>query len=305
MEKGYVKRLIFWGIVFLITTACAGLGIYFYYSGYGEAGKIRQKLLPIVERFNTINYITELKTNNNIDVHAKVVQDKIVVSYITSSNETKFEFTYSKERNMEVITNKYNTSDSVSGEIIARGMIDAVYKTNNGIGSIFDNYKINDFVNTTIEQGVNVITGNDIQIKININENIIDNLQGNPNQEENPEVVINYITTDDLSNMINDLESQNRYEVNKSSINVLIISDNNNYQIYLENAENNEDTTYNSLISIIQLLSPDIYNTILTNGDRLNEDKETDGYRVVTNATVEVDNTFNEGNSILEVILNK
>lgn len=305
MEKGYVKRLIFWGIIFLITTACAGLGVYFYYSGYGKAGEIRQKLLPIVERFNTTSYIVELKTKNNIDVHAKVVQNKIVVSYITSSNETKFNFTYSKEGNMEVITNKYNTSDSVSGEIIARGMIDAVYRANNGSGSIFDKYKINDFVDTTLEQGVNVITGNDIQIKININENIIDNLEGNPNQEENPEGVVSYITTDDLSNMTSDLESQNRYEISKSSIKVLVISDDNNYQIYLENTDNNEDNTYNSLISIIQLLNPDIYNTILTNGDRLNEDKEADDYKVVTNATVEVDNTFNEGSSILEIIINK
>ncbi len=308
MEKGYVKRLIFWGIIFLITTACAGLGVYFYYSGYGETGKIRQKLLPIVERFNTTNYITELKTNNNIDVHAKVVQNKIVVSYITSSNETKFEFVYSKEGNMEVITNKYNTSDSVSGEIIARGMIDAVFKANNGIGSLFDTYKINDFVNTTLEQGVNVITGNDIQIKININENIMDNLNNysgsNQDQDQNTNTT-DYITTNDLDNILVELESQNRYEISKSTIKVLVINNNDNYQIYIENTENNEDNTYNSLINVILLLNPTVYDTIIINNDRLNENVKTDIYTVITDAKVEVDNTFNKDSSILEIILNK
>ena len=97
MEKGYVKRLIFWGVIWLIIVACAGLGIYMYFNGHGEMGKIRKKLVPIADQFNNLSYIVDLKQNSNIDVVAKVTQDKIVVSYITDRTESTFDFVYSKE----------------------------------------------------------------------------------------------------------------------------------------------------------------------------------------------------------------
>ncbi len=303
MEKGYLKRLIFWGVIWILVVAAAASGMYMYYNGYGESGKIRQKLLPIVNQFNNLDYILQLKNNNNIEVKAKIDQNKIVITYTTVGSESKFDFTYSKENDMEILTNKYNTSDSVSGEIISRGMIDAVYIVNAGEGSLFDTYQINDFTKTTIEQGVNIKTGNDIEIQINLNTNILENLQ---NVDINDNDLTDYILENDLINMTEDLTTKNRYDISKKAIKIIVINGAENYQIYAENTDSEiNDNLYFSVMNIIKLLNNDVYKTIETNEDKLIANNKTSTYEVVINAEVDIENTFNEDSSILEVIINK
>ncbi len=302
MEKGYVKRLIFWGVVWLIIVACAGVGIYMYFDGHGEMGKIRQKLVPIADRFNGLSYIVNLKQNNNTNVTAKVKQDKIVITYITDRSKLSFDFVYSKEGNYEVLTNKYNTSDSYAGELISRGMIDAVYLVNSGTGSVFDTYERGDFTETTVAQGVNIINGNDIQTKININANIVDNMKNS----DQPQTSTNYINEDDLTTMLDEIDMNNRYEIAKNDIKILVINTDETYEIYAENsgAEVNDDF-YNSIINIVRILSEPAYNSIIKNEERFNKYNKTDIYEVTVNAEVNVENTFNEDSAILKLVIKK
>ncbi len=303
MKKEYVRRLIFWGIVWLIVLGCAIGGVYLYYNGYGESGKIRQKLIPIVNEFNSLDDIADLRQKNNIIVQAEIVSNKIVINWITSSSQSEFDFTYSKEDDMEVLINDYNTSDSMSGEIIARGMMDAIYHVNEGEGSIFTKYELNDFNKTTLRQGANIISsGSDIQVRLNINENIINNIE---NIDIN-ETQVTYITTNELNNLLTSLNETNRFDINKETIRLLVLSKEDKYEIYAENTstEVNNDL-YNSVINVIELLNNDTYNLITTNNDELNKDVKNDDYEVIINAKVEEENEFNENSSLLEVIINK
>ena len=184
---------------------------------------------------------------------------------------------------MEVLINDYNTSDSMSGEIIARGMMDAIYHVNEGEGSIFTKYELNDFTKTTLRQGANIITsGSDIQVRLNINENIINNIE---NIDIN-ETQVNYITTNELNDLLTSLKDK--------------------YEIYAENTSTEvNDDLYNSVINVIKLLNNDTYELITTNNDELNKDVKNDDYEVIINAKIEEENEFNENSSLLEVIINK
>ena len=120
------------------------------------------------------------------------------------------------------------------------------------------------------------------------------------------ETQVTYITTNELNNLLTSLNETNRFDINKETIRLLVLSKEDKYEIYAENTstEVNNDL-YNSVINVIELLNNDTYNLITTNNDELNKDVKNDDYEVIINAKVEEENEFNENSSLLEVIINK
>ena len=117
-------RIILWGLIMIIFSFSAYVGINKYEEGYGKKGQARLKLIPIAKEFNRQDAIIRYG-----DLTADTKGSKIVVTYSPKKGDKKkFTYEYSKEGTHEIISNSYEIEDGYLPELIATGMMDAIYK---------------------------------------------------------------------------------------------------------------------------------------------------------------------------------
>ncbi len=292
------KRILFWGFICFLTIALSVGGIKLYYDGYGTVGQARKKLKPVAEQFNKTDLV--IRYGN---LEAEVNGDKIIVE--DKNKSTKYEYQYLNENGRDIITNTYSSLNSATAEIIAKGMIDAVYRLNNGTGSVFSEYQYSIFTNTTIDNGVSLDNGSTIVIKINLNQNIVKNIKELKLNLESSEV--NTINVNDLSDLKSSLNSNKTYLKTKNIITIYVKQLDNGYiEIY---GQNNSDSVNNelhdSIMNVIKILNENLYSLINTNGDNLNQNNLNDDYEVSINYDFNEPDIFKNLNNITKVTLKK
>ncbi|MBR4178373.1 MAG: hypothetical protein IKR57_03385 [Bacilli bacterium] len=291
-------RIIFWGLVLILCVVLAIIGVKKYEEGYGKTGRARLKLIPIANEFNKQDSIIRYG-----DITAVVKGSKIVVTYKPEkADKKKFVYEYLEEGNKEIISNTYSSEDVYLGDLVAGGMMDAIYKLHGGTESILATYKFSAFTSTSLENGITVTSGKDTTVKLDINANVIELCSGLDLEK----AVTGYITQGDLSSMLDYLEEHKSFRVHKRNITVYIRDNGETYDIFAENLDlNSDDDLYNSLVNVIKLLNDQSLNQIRSAGDRLNKNSKDSLYEVRLNATFTEVDVFNSDSSILRIIIPK
>ena len=252
MKKGNKTRLIFWGIIWIVVLGLAGFGYYSYLNGHGIKGEVRHNLKPIVEKFNNLKGLEAYK-KAGIDISAEIKETQIVVNYKTSGATASFTFDYQNIASEKVLYMKYSTADEATANLIIKSMIESVSIVNGHTeGEVFNTYKLEDFFNTTIIEGVqikSVTNGNEIYI--DINKSIIDGIKNNENNTENTIVSIN---EKDLYTLKNDLTTQKEALIQKDTVTLYVTENDKEYTIYIVDTNQNNNN-YISVSNVIKILT--------------------------------------------------
>ena len=283
MKKGNKTRLIFWGIIWIVVLALAGFGYYSYLNGHGIKGEVRHNLKPIVEKFNSLKGLETYK-NAGIDISAEIKDTQIIVSYKTSGATASFTFDYQNIASEKVLYMKYSTADEATANLIIKSMIESVSIVNGHTeGEVFNTYKLEDFFNTTILEGVqikSVTNGNEIYI--DINKSIIDGLKNSNNNQENTDTTI---TEEDLTPLKNELTIQKESLIQKDTITLYVTENDKEYTIYIVDT-NQKNNNYTSVSNVIKTLTNE--ETLLkfnTNIRDLNSNQQFEKLTVKDNVT--------------------
>ena len=285
------KRIIFWGIVFLLCVFASVFGYFKYDEGYGKNGEARRKLHAVANEFNKLDSVIRKGT-----LETSVKEDKLVIKSKTDNKE--YEYVYYKKNNIEYITSQYSTNDSV-GTSIALNVVDAVYRNNKGSGSVTDFYSYDTFKTTTINDGVIYSGESNITISINLNANIVSNLAGKiPTLKEG-----NSITKKELVQMRSALNKDKKFRLKKEDL-ILYVKDNgNNYEIFFQFS--NETDMFRSLVNVVDILNPSIYNHMVDVNGVINIQTDSPYYNVITNAVFNEPDIFTDTSSIYKVMISK
>ena len=303
MKKGNKTRLIFWGIIWIVVLALAGFGYYSYLNGHGIKGEVRHNLKPIVEKFNNLKGLETYK-NAGIDISAEIKDTQIIVNYKTSGATAAFTFDYQNIASEKVLYMKYSTADEATANLIIKSMIESVSIVNGHTeGEVFNRYKLEDFFNTTILEGVqikSVTNGNEIYI--DINKSIIDGIKNNENNTENTIVSIN---EEDLNTLKNDLTTQKESLIQKDTITLYVTENDKEYTIYIVDT-NQKNNNYTSVSNVIKTLTNE--ETLLkfnTNIRDLNSNQQFENIKVTINKDVTSIEKLTVKDNVTEIIITK
>lgn len=289
------KRIIFWFIVWLVFTSLSIYGVYLYRNGHGKYGNIIKILEPISVEFNTIPDIASMQ-----DITSKVKDDKIVVTYQGAGGQkTNYEFQYVNNNNIEYITNTDKDGTS-TWKFIVLNMINAVYHYNGGIGSIFDDYDLETFTKTSIEEGI-VYSEENHQLSLNIRVNLLDSLKEKYTSKKEDI----FVKEEDLVNVIDIIEEEGSFQYQLSDINLYIRKLDTQYEIFVSVTEINYDRAMKSVANVIKVLKPNVYKTIVDEAGIITFEAETKDYYSIENATFSEADIFKPNDVIFEVVLKK
>lgn len=178
MKKENKRRLIFWGIVCGIFLIISISGFALYMTGHGVKGEIRKNLTPIVETFNKLKGLDQYK-KININILANIEDNKVVVTYMTASSTSSFNFMYETMSTEKILHLSYSANDENIASIVTKNMIEAVSVVNGKTeGAVFEKHTLNDFTTTTILNGVAIkkdAQTNTTDVYINISKSVLDN----------------------------------------------------------------------------------------------------------------------------------
>lgn len=303
MKKGNKTRLIFWGIIWIVVLSLAGFGYYSYLNGHGIKGEVRHNLKPIVEKFNNLKGLEAYK-KAGIDISAEIKETQIVVNYKTSGATASFTFDYQNIASEKVLYMKYSTADEATANLIIKSMIESVSIVNGHTeGEVFNTYKLEDFFNTTILEGVqikSVTNGNEIYI--DINKSIIDGIKNNENNTENTIVSIN---EEDLNTLKNDLTTQKESLIQKDTITLYVTENTKEYTIYIVDTNQNNNN-YISVSNVIKILTNE--ETLIkfnTNIKDLNSNQQFENIKITINKDVTSIEKLTVKNNVTEIVITK
>ena len=282
MEKGNKNRLFIWGGIWLVCLLIGVGGLFSYYKGYGRIGQARKRLIPVVDAFNAQDSIIRYG-----GISAEVSGDKIIVTHSTNSSTKKFEYKYAVENGISTITNGYSKNDNLLGETIAKGMINAVYQLNGGSGSVFEEFQYNVLTNLTIDKGANLLVGEVNQIKINLDTNIVKNIKDLQGSIEDSQ--INYINSNDLSTLKNDLKEKGYAKFEKNNIVLLVVEKETNYEIYATDSDMSSEDLKNSIANVILELNSEAWSESISKDERFTTASESNNYKVETDYVISDD----------------
>ncbi len=308
MKKGNKTRLIFWGIIWIVVLALAGFGYYSYLNGHGIKGEVRHNLKPIVEKFNNLKGLETYK-NAGIDINAEIKDTQIVVSYKTSGATASFTFDYQNIASEKVLYMKYSTADEATANLIIKSMIESVSIVNGHTeGEVFNTYKLEDFFNTTILEGVqikSVTNGNEIYI--DINKSVIDGLKNsgnneNNNTENNTPVTIN---DEDLNSLKNELTAQKESLIQKETVTLYITESDTEYTIYIVDTKD-DNNNYTSVSNVIKTLTnEETLSKFNANIKDLNSNQQFENIKVTINKDVTSIEKLTVKNNVTEIVITK
>ena len=303
MKKGNKTRLLFWGIIWIVVLALAGFGYYSYLNGHGIKGEVRHNLKPIVEKFNNLKGLEAYK-KAGIDISAEIKETQIVVNYKTSGATASFTFDYQNIASEKVLYMKYSTADESTANLIIKSMIESVSIVNGHTeGEVFNTYKLEDFFNTTIIEGVqikSVTNGNEIYI--DINKSVIDGIKNNENNTENTIVSIN---EEDLNTLKNDLTTQKEALIQKDTVTLYVTENDKEYTIYIVDTNQNNNN-YISVSNVIKILTNE--ETLIkfnTNIKDLNSNQQFENIKITINKDVTSIEKLTVKNNVTEIIITK
>lgn len=303
MKKGNKTRLIFWGIIWIVVLGLAGFGYYSYLNGHGIKGEVRHNLKPIVEKFNNLKGLEAYK-KAGIDISAEIKETQIVVNYKTSGATASFTFDYQNIASEKVLYMKYSTADEATANLIIKSMIESVSIVNGHTeGEVFNTYKLEDFFNTTIIEGVqikSVTNGNEIYI--DINKSIIDGIKNNENNTENTIVSIN---EKDLYTLKNDLTTQKEALIQKDTVTLYVTENDKEYTIYIVDTNQNNNN-YISVSNVIKILTNE--ETLIkfnTNIKDLNSNQQFENIKITINKDVTSIEKLTVKNNVTEIVITK
>ena len=303
MKKGNKTRLIFWGIIWIVVLGLAGFGYYSYLNGHGIKGEVRHNLKPIVEKFNNLKGLEAYK-KAGIDISAEIKETQIVVNYKTSGATASFTFDYQNIASEKVLYMKYSTADEATANLIIKSMIESVSIVNGHTeGEVFNTYKLEDFFNTTILEGVqikSVTNGNEIYI--DINKSIIDGIKNNENNTENTIVSIN---EKDLYTLKNDLTTQKEALIQKDTVTLYVTENDKEYTIYIVDTNQNNNN-YISVSNVIKILTNE--ETLIkfnTNIKDLNSNQQFENIKITINKDVTSIEKLTVKNNVTEIVITK
>lgn len=303
MKKGNKTRLLFWGIIWIVVLGLAGFGYYSYLNGHGIKGEVRHNLKPIVEKFNNLKGLEGYK-KAGIDISAEIKETQIVVNYKTSGATASFTFDYQNIASEKVLYMKYSTADEATANLIIKSMIESVSIVNGHTeGEVFNTYKLEDFFNTTILEGVqikSVTNGNEIYI--DINKSIIDGIKNNENNTENTIVSIN---EEDLNTLKNDLTTQKESLIQKDTVTLYVTENTKEYTIYIVDTNQNNNN-YISVSNVIKILTNE--ETLIkfnTNIKDLNSNQQFENIKITINKDVTSIEKLTVKNNVTEIVITK
>ena len=303
MKKGNKTRLLFWGIIWIVVLGLAGFGYYSYLNGHGIKGEVRHNLKPIVEKFNNLKGLEGYK-KAGIDISAEIKETQIVVNYKTSGATASFTFDYQNIASEKVLYMKYSTADEATANLIIKSMIESVSIVNGHTeGEVFNTYKLEDFFNTTILEGVqikSVTNGNEIYI--DINKSIIDGIKNNENNTENTIVSIN---EEDLNTLKNDLTTQKEALIQKDTVTLYVTENTKEYTIYIVDTNQNNNN-YILVSNVIKILTNE--ETLIkfnTNIKDLNSNQQFENIKITINKDVTSIEKLTVKNNVTEIVITK
>lgn len=303
MKSDNKKRMVFWGIIAIITIGLSIFGYILLQNGYGETGYVINKLKPIAETFNNLSDIERLK-NTGVEISAKVENDTINMTYKTDNSKLKFKFNYqSNDKKEEFIVMEYNTRDNDIAKILIRYMIDAI-SVNDGYEEkqTNDYFTLESFIGADASKGANIKTKTGYTTAtLNINYSVLDSI------EIKEETNGSYITEDEAKESFTEIEINDFKSLKKDNITARVESNENNYIIYISDTDYTEEL-YNSTLSIIKVITNDEtvnqFKTICTNFDGVDYIEETSKFMIEYDLEIEYEE-FNKDFKILKITIKK
>ena len=242
-----------------------------------------------------------LKIRNG-GITANVKRDKLYIYYEDDTLKEKTICKYEKNNNDEILSCKYDAKN-ITGVLIARGIIDAIFKMNGYDTSIFKKYDINQFIKLKLEDGIEYKLSQENTLKININTKVyekLDELGLNP-------IDVPEITEENISNIFKELEEKNKYIITKNTKTIYVISNETNYTIYTQDTNADDKENYHkSIMTVIYKLNPDVYSSINSTTEKLNVESSNDLYEIKHNVdNTNMTNIFKTKENITQIIFNK
>lgn len=302
MKKGNKTRLLFWGIVWIIVLALAGGGYYSYLSGHGVKGEVRHNLKPIVEKFNGLKGLESYKSAG-INITAEIKGTQIIVTYKTTGATATFTFDYQTIATEKVLYMKYSSADEATANLIIKSMIESVSMVNgHDEGEVFNTYKLEDFYNTSILDGVQIKSvTNSNEVYIGINKSVIDGMK-NKNNNTN----LTEITAEDLATLKADLGATNEFYKEKDSTTLYILNTQTSYNIYISDTNAKSNKIYESITNVIKELTDEVtLQKFTTNITDLNSNKQFENITVTINKDVSTIEKLNGKTNVIEIVITK
>lgn len=302
MKKGNKTRLLFWGIVWIIVLALAGGGYYSYLSGHGVKGEVRHNLKPIVEKFNNLKGLESYKSAG-INITAEIKGTQIIVTYKTTGATATFTFDYQTIATEKVLYMKYSSADEATANLIIKSMIESVSMVNgHDEGEVFNTYKLEDFYNTSILDGVQIKSvTNSNEVYIGINKSVIDGMK-NKNNNTN----LTEITAEDLATLKADLGATNEFYKEKDSTTLYILNTQTSYNIYISDTNAKSNKIYESITNVIKELTNEVtLQKFTTNITDLNSNKQFENITVTINKDVSTIEKLNGKTNVIEIVITK
>ena len=302
MKKGNKTRLLFWGIVWIIVLALAGGGYYSYLSGHGVKGEVRHNLKPIVEKFNNLKGLESYKSAG-INITAEIKGTQIIVTYKTTGATATFTFDYQTIATEKVLYMKYSSADEATANLIIKSMIESVSMVNgHEEGEVFNTYKLEDFYNTSILDGVQIKSvTNSNEVYIGINKSVIDGMK-NKNNNTN----LTEITAEDLAALKTDLGATNEFYKEKDSTTLYILNTQTSYNIYISDTNAKSNKIYESITNVIKELTDEVtLQKFTTNITDLNSNKQFENITVTINKDVSTIEKLNGKTNVIEIVITK
>lgn len=283
MKDANTKRIVFWGMMFIITLVCTILGYMYYLKGYGEKGASRLLLVPISEKFNTLYpNMTSKVTLNGITV--------------TTNDKTKYKFISEDYNSISTIVLTYDKNDTKAEECIKAILETISVIQGNTHGLLTSKYEYSKFNSTSIIQGVKVGIYSDdttkMEARINLSANLYKAL-----------LVTSDLEDETIDILFNTLTTNGKVEYNENSILIYIEVAENRYDIYTTSDITNE--TNNLLLDITNKLNSETYRKMLSNNESFTELKEDETYKIELNVTSPNTNLFEGQNSITRISIYK
>ena len=302
MKKGKKTRLIFWGIIWIIVLALAGGGYYSYLSGHGVKGEVRHNLKPIVEKFNSLKGLESYKSTG-INITAEIKGTQIIVTYKTTGATATFTFDYQTISTEKVLYMKYSSADEATANLIIKSMIESVSMVNGySEGEVFDvqKYKLEDFYNTTILNGVQIKSvTNSNEVYRNINKSVIDGMK-------NKNTNITEITIEDLATLKTDLGTTNEFYKEKDTVTLYILNSQTSYSIYITDTHPKGNKNYESITNVIKELTDEAtLQKFTTNITDLNSNKQFENITVTINKDISTIEKLNGKANVTEIVITK
>ncbi len=284
------KRIIFWGIICLISFSFGITGIISYNKGYGTKGKAKLILSPIAESFNKTDAVIKYR-----DLNAKVSGTKIIITYDGENGTEKYEYELKDEQNYQYLYGTYSTD---TGQFVAKEMVDAVFRKDGIRQSIYDYYDFNEFKRSEVTDGVKLT---DDSISINVSNNILVGLKNKITELNSRKA----FKEEDLEYIVTELIANKKAAKELNGIKLYVTDDGMSYTAYITFNDDVKEGSLISLGNLIKVLKAETYNSLEIENQIPTFSDNSELYSIDTNSKLEGVNYFDENEIVCKLIIKK